>query len=94
MFYMFQYILCAVLYCILGHIKYLHTTRLNEVESGVYWLHLVPLSVPVSACGRNCVRSSIFHNTSRIISYLQILLTNLIRRVAYQIVWQITQFDF
>ena len=77
---------------------YLYTPRFNEVERGVYWYHLVLLSVCLSVrlsiCGQNCVRfvsSTILMGS---ISYLHILSSNLRRCVACKACFKITNLKF
>ena len=55
-----------------------YTPRFNEVERGVYWYHLVRLSV----CGQNRVRSVSSTILIGSISYLHILSSNFRRCVA------------
>ena len=52
----------------------------NEIERGVYWYHLVRLSV----CGQNCVRSVSSTILIRSISYLHILSSNFRRWVTFK----------
>ena len=68
--------------------KYLvsiYTPRFNKVERGVYWYHLVRLSVclsvRLSVCGQNCVRSVSSTILIGSISYLHILSSNFRRCV-------------
>ena len=58
-----------------------YTPRFNEVERGVYWFHLVRLSI----CGQNRVRSVSSTIFARSISYLHILSSNFRRCVAYKV---------
>ena len=60
-----------------------YTPCFNEVEKGVYWFHLVRLSVcKMSVCGQNHVRSVSSTILVRSISYLHILSSNFTRCVA------------
>ena len=65
-----------------------YTPRLNEVESGVYWYHLVRLSV----CGQNRVRSVSSTILIGSISYLDILLSNFRRCVVCYACFKIQKF--
>ena len=58
-----------------------YTPRFNEVERGVYWYHLVRLSV----CGQNRVRSVSSTILIGSISYLHILSSNFRRCVACKV---------
>ena len=61
--------------------------RFNEVERGVYWYHLVRLSVCPSICLSICGQNRVHSVSSTIligsISYLQILLSNFRRCVEW-----------
>ena len=84
---------CNYLYMIQSFNTYWnhYTPRFNEVERGVYWFHLVRLSV----CGQNRVRyvsSTIFVGS---ISYLHILSSKFRRCVACNVclnVWNFGEF--
>ena len=65
-----------------------YTPRFNEVERGVYWYHLVRLSV----CGQNCVRSVSSTILIGSISYLHILSSNFRRCVACNVRFKIQKF--
>ena len=65
-----------------------HTPRFNEVERGLYWYHLVRLSV----CGQNPVRSVSSTILIGSISYLHILSSNFRRCVAYNSRFKILKF--
>ena len=71
-----------------------YTPRFNEVERGVYWYHLVRLSV----CGQNRVRSVSSTILIRSISYLHILSSNFRRcvvcnaRFEIKIFWNFGEF--
>ena len=54
----------------------------------------VPLSVPLSVCGQNLVRSVSSTIPGRSISYLYILSTNFRRCVACWVLWKILKFEF
>ena len=70
-----------------------YTPRFNEVERGVYWYHLVRLSVCLSVCGQNCVRSVSSTILIRSISYLHILSSNFRRCVACNARFKIQKFE-
>ena len=65
---------------------YYYTPRINKVERGVYWVHLVRPSVRpsvrLSICGQNSVRSVSSAIFTGSISFLQILPSNFRRCVA------------
>ena len=65
------------------------TLRFNEVERGVYWFHLVRLSV----CGQNRVRSVSSTILVRSISYWHILSSNFRRCVACNVCFKIKKFQ-
>ena len=71
--------------------------RFNEVERGVYWYHLVRLSVrpPVrlSVCGQNRVRSVSSRILIGLISYFHILSSNFRRCVACNARFKIQKFE-
>ena len=67
-----------------------YTPRFNEVDRGVYWYHLVRLSV----CGQNRVRSVSSRILIGSISYLHILSSNFRRCVACNARLKIQKFDF
>ena len=62
-----------------------YTPHFNEVERGVYWFHLVRLSV----CGQNRVRSVSSTILIGFISYLHILSSNFRRCVACNVCFKI-----
>ena len=62
-----------------------YTPRLNEVERGLYWFHLVRLSV----CGQNRVRSVSSTILIGSISYLHILSSNFRKCVACNVCFKI-----
>ena len=66
-----------------------YTPRFNEVERGVYWYHLVRLSV----CGQNRVRSVSSTTLIASISYLHILSSNLRRCVVCNARFKIQKFE-
>ena len=66
----------------------IYTPRFNEVERGVYWYHLVRLSV----CGQNRVRSVSSTILIGSISYLHILSSNFRRYVACNASFKIQNF--
>ena len=66
-----------------------YTPRFNKVERGVYWFHLVRLSV----CGQNRVRSVSSTILIRSISYLHILSSNFRRCVACNVCFKIQKFE-
>ena len=66
-----------------------YTPRFNEVERGVYWYHLVRLSV----CGQNRVRSVSSWILIGSSSYLRILSSNFRRCVACNARFKIKQFE-
>ena len=71
-----------------------YTPRFNEVERGVYWYHLVRLSVCLSVCGQDRVRSVSSTILIGSISYLHILSSNL-RCVACNVhfkIWNLANF--
>ena len=74
-----------------------YTPRFNEVDRGVYWYHLVRLSVcpsvRLSVCGQNRVRSVSSTILIGSISYLHILSSNLIRCVACNARFKIQKFE-
>ena len=75
--------------CQLVEISWHHyTPRFNEVERGVYWYHLVRLSV----CGQHRVRSVSSTILIRSISYLHILSSNFRRCVACNAHFEIKKF--
>ena len=65
--------------------------RFNEVERGVYWFHLVCLSVRLSVCGQNLVRSESSTILVGSMWYLHILSSNFIRCVTCNVIrfWRI-----
>ena len=66
-----------------------YTLRFNEVESGVYWYHLVRLSV----CGHNRARSVSSTILIGSISYLHILSSNLRTCVVCNAHFKISKFE-
>ena len=70
--------------------KYHYTPRFNKVERGVYWFHLVRLSV--SVCGQNRVHSVSSTILIGSISYLHILSSNFRRFVACNACYKIKKF--
>ena len=66
-----------------------YTPRFNEVERGVYWYHLVRLSI----CGQNRVRSVSSTILIGSISYLHILSSNFRRCVACNARFKIQKFE-
>ena len=74
-----------------------YTPRFNEVERGVYWYHLVRLSVRpsvcLSVCGQNRVRSVSSTILIGSISYLHILSSNFRRCVACNARFNIQKFE-
>ena len=85
----FTSVYIALAYVPRGPIDDNYTPRFNEVERGIYWFHLVRLSV----CGQNHVRSvpsTIFTGS---IVYLHILLSNFRRCVAYKVYVIIQKFE-
>ena len=68
---------------------YYYTPRFNEVERGVYWYHLVRLSV----CGQNRVRSVSSTILIGSISYLHILSSNIRECVACNARFKIQKFE-
>ena len=74
-----------------------YTPCFNEVERGVYWYHLVRLSVcpsvRLSVCGQNRVRSVSSTILIWSISYLHILSSNLRRCVACNACFDIQKFE-
>ena len=66
-----------------------YNPRFNKVERGVYWYHLVRLSV----CGQNRVRSVSSTILIRSISYLHILSSNFRRCVACNACFKIKKFE-
>ena len=70
-------------------ILYNYTLRFNEVGRGVYWFHLVRLSV----CGQNRVRSVSSTICVGYISYLHILSNNFRRCVACNVCFKIQKFE-
>ena len=73
-----------------------YTPRFNEVDRGVYWYHLVRLSVRpsvrLSVCGQNSVRSVSSRILIGSISYLHILSSNFRRCVACNAHFKIQKF--
>ena len=73
-----------------------YTPHFNEVERGVYWYHLVRLSVCLSVrlsiCGQNHVRSVSSTILIGSISYLHILASNFRRCVACNARFEIQKF--
>ena len=69
-------------------VSLLYPHRFNEVERGVYWFHLVRLSV----CGQNRVRSVSSTILVGSISYLHMLISNSRRCVAFNACFKIQQF--
>ena len=67
----------------------IYTPRFNEVERGVYWYHLVRLSV----CGQNRVRSVSSTILIGSISYLHILSSDFRRCVACNACFKIQKFN-
>ena len=76
-------------WCILTTFGTDYTPRFNEVERGVYWYHLVRLSV----CGQNRVRSVSSTILIGSISYLHILSSNFRRCVVCNICFNIQKFE-
>ena len=80
-----------------SNLGYHYTPRFNEVEKGVYWFHLVrlsvrpsvPPSVCLSVCGQNRVRSVSSTLLVGSISYLHILSSNFRRCVACNVCFKI-----
>ena len=72
---------------------YFYTLRFNEVERGVYWYHLVRLSVRLSVCGQNRVRSVSSTILIGSILYLHILSSNFRRCVACNARFEIKKFE-
>ena len=74
-----------------------YTPRFNEVDRGVYWYHLVRLSVRpsvrLSVCGQNRVRSVSSTILIGSISYLHILWSNLRKCVACNARFKIQKFE-
>ena len=74
-----------------------YTPRFNEVERGVYWYHLVHLSVclsvRLSVCGQNRVRSVSSTILIGSISYVHILSSNFRRCVACKACFEIQKFE-
>ena len=68
--------------CVINHY---YTPRFNEVERGVYWFHLVRLSV----CGQNRVRSVSSTIVIGSILYLHIISSNFRRCVACKVCFKI-----
>ena len=84
--------------CLL-HTDDFYTPRFNEVDRGVYWYHLVRLSVcpsvHLSVCGQNRVRSVSSTILIGSISYLHILSSNLRRCVTCNArfkIWNFVEF--
>ena len=76
---------------------HIYTPRFYEVERGVYWYHLVRLSVRpsvrLSVCGQNRVRSVSSTILIGSISYLHILSSNFRRCVACNARFKIKKFE-
>ena len=73
--------------CLISCIHY--TPRFNEVERGVYWFHLVHLSV----CGQNHICSVSSTILIGSVSYLHILSSNFRRCVSCNVCFKIQKFE-